>query len=137
MLRLDHFFALFFHLKRRSVVSVSVVVLYQLAAIVLDLLKVVRTERHAVRHNLEGLQICLDVFNKFNLFSCWVSVVEAQNHRSLVHLCVVIVEHRSFNVANVQIAGRFRREASADLAHLCAEIFKDVSNFAIVVYGFH
>ncbi len=101
VLRLDHFFALFFHLKRRSVICVGVAVLNELTAVVLDLFKVVRTERHFVRHNLKSLEISYDVLNKLDLLSCWVRVIKAQNHRALVHLCVVIVEHRGFYVADV------------------------------------
>lgn len=70
----------------------------------MDLAKIVRTVSDSVWEDLQGLEVSLDVFDEFKFFSNGVCVIEAKDHFTLVHLSVVIVEHRCLNVANMKVA---------------------------------
>jgi len=81
------------HLLFWQVVSVGISILDELAAVLLDLVEVVRAESTLIRDNIECLKILHDVLDELNLLGGGVGIVEAQDHFSFVHLSIMIVEH--------------------------------------------
>jgi len=101
---IDHFLALHLHLLHGRVVRIGIAISDHLTTVVLDLLKVVGGVRDSIGDDVQGLQVCEHTLHELGLLIGGVRVVEAQDHLSLVHFGVVIVEHGCFYVPNVQVA---------------------------------
>ena len=83
---LDTLISLLFHLFSGSAISIRVASCNERAHVTLQHFKVIRTECDLVWGDAKRLQVVDDVVDKLNLFVHWVSIVEAQNHLSVVHL---------------------------------------------------
>lgn len=118
VLGFDTVVSLELHLLGGSVVSISVALLDELAAVALDLFKPVGGVRNLIGDDLKSLQVTENILDKLHLFIERVGIVEPKDHLTVPHFGVMIVEHGGLDVTNVQVARRLRREPRHDLPHL-------------------
>lgn len=50
---------------------------------------------------------------------CWVSIIESNEHLSLVHLRKILVQHCSFGMTDMEVTTRLGRESCDHLSLLC------------------
>ena len=89
--RLNAFVALLFHQVSGCIISVSITVGDEFAAVSFDLFKVIGTVRNLVRNNLESFKVSQNVLDELKFLGKWIRVIEAQNHFSTVHFCIMVV----------------------------------------------
>ena len=130
---LNSLVSLLLHLFSWSVISVGKTSANELAALLNDLVEVVRSVRDLVWDDLERGQVAHDVFEELDLFVHWIRVIKAQYHLPIVHLSLMVVEHGSLNVTDVEVTRWFRWESSHYLTFDSA--FEDALELRVIRFA--
>jgi hypothetical protein len=134
---LNHFLALQLHLLLGSIVSVSVALSDHLAAEILNLLKVIRRVSDSVGDDVESLEVGEHALDKLVFFIGGVGVVETEDHLTLVHFSVVVIEHGCLDVTNVEVARGLWGETSDNFAHFGAEVLENITDIRVFGVSFN
>jgi hypothetical protein len=100
----------------RSVVAVALSFLDEVSHHVEEGIEVVRGVGKLSIIDTQSLQIFEDRLNEFVLFLGGVGIIETDNHLAFVDSGIMVVNHGSLDVTDVEITRGFRRETSDDFA---------------------
>jgi hypothetical protein len=116
----------------RSVVAVALSFLDEVGHHAEEGIEVVRGVGKLTILDTQGLQIFEDGLNEFVLFLGGVGIIETDNHLAFVDSGIMVVNHGSLDVTDVEITRRFGRETSDNFALFGT--LEDVLVFSVLLF---